>query len=576
MERLSDQGQLQQKAAAFALADIVVPQIRRAMALIDQNPASPTYGCADRAYWYYRTLTNFPGATWQQLMVALAAVYRAEHPSNVYYGDPQVAAMVGALVSFWARSQHADGAFDEWYLNEHSYCPTAITSAGAALTLHLMGDALEAGARTEGLVALERAGRWLEPRFNDEVMNQNLAAAAALQGLARLSPDRGWDTIARAKLERIRRAQTKEGWFPEYGGMDFGYSTLALDLLAAHRMLGGDAVVEEMASRLAMFLVDASGAGPFAPGRLGSRGTSHTFPFGAIAFASRDAAAARLAQTLLAGIAAKESAVPETVDDRYFAYFYLPQFALAFHHAVEARAMVPAAPVPETATELAECGLLVLRGAGQSVTISRRLGGALAVEAPQRAPLYHLGYEVTTDAGRRFASAVWVADAPSTRPGEAGARTVEATFRAVSSGVPLRWLMVPFQAVLYALRTSRLAGGFQALIKRKMIAPAGRTDLRLKRTVSLDARRVRIEDRLTAGPDAAKLKAIQVAPTITMHSPSARQEQGDTVVLPGETAARALVQLNARSAVAIVWTIDRSAQETGEVRVDVDAGDHGA
>src|ERR1700676_3468000 len=93
------------------LADLVVPQAERARALIDDNRVSATFGCADRAYWYYRTLTNFPGATWQQVMLGFAALYRTPHPSNPHYLNPATAELAGAALTWWAGVQHRDGAF---------------------------------------------------------------------------------------------------------------------------------------------------------------------------------------------------------------------------------------------------------------------------------------------------------------------------------------------------------------------------------------------------------------------------------------------------------------------------------
>src|SRR5262245_33478200 len=55
--------------AASQLAGLCLPHVPRALALMDRDVLSPTYGSMDRSYWYYRTLTNFPGAVWQQPMV---------------------------------------------------------------------------------------------------------------------------------------------------------------------------------------------------------------------------------------------------------------------------------------------------------------------------------------------------------------------------------------------------------------------------------------------------------------------------------------------------------------------------
>lgn len=553
MQRLVDAAPAGLDGAANLLADVVLPQVDRAQALIDENPSSQTHGCADRTYWYYRTLTNFPGATWQQLMLAFAALYRAPHPANPHHLAPHTAGIVDALLGFWVRMQHRDGAFDEWYLNERSYCPTAITGAGAALTLLLMGDAVAPATRGAALTALERACTWLEPRYNADVMNQNLAAAAALQGLAHLLPGSRWERVAAAKLARIHRDQTAEGWFPEYGGMDFGYSTLALDLLAVCSVLGGGARVGEMAQRLSVLLRQVCGAGVSMPGRLGSRGTSHGFVFGALHFAATDSSAAAVAERLLGGIARQVLARPASVDDRYFAYFYLPQFALAFRHAARAAAAEVPVAQSDALTDLTACGLAIFRRTGWSVTVSRRLGGAIAVERNDGPPLYHLGYEVTTSDRTRFSSAAWNTNGGFQPVANDTAIEIAAPFRAASSGVPLRRWMIPFQVVVHALVSSGLAATFQALIKRRMIAPTRASPLRLERHIETGAGGVRIRDTLIVAASAWRATSLRVATAISMHSPSGRQDPAGALS-DGQLMQQACERLNHDGRAVLRWT----------------------
>src|SRR4029079_6277522 len=151
---------------ASILALLVVPSAMRACAFMDGNRTSATYGCADRPYWYYRTLTNFSGSTWQQVMLGHAALYKARHASNPHAGDPAALEAASAALSYWSKLAHRDGAFDEWYLNEFSYCPTAITGAVAALTLDWLGDTLTAEVRKSASTALCRAAAWLDKRYN--------------------------------------------------------------------------------------------------------------------------------------------------------------------------------------------------------------------------------------------------------------------------------------------------------------------------------------------------------------------------------------------------------------------------
>ena len=114
--------------------------IDRACALVDRDHLSPSFGSADRNFWYYRTLVDFPGAAWQQLMLGFSTL--ATHDGMNSAEREQLIRLARATVVRWAAIQHRDGSFDEWYRNERSYCATAFTTAGAAQSLLILGRAI--------------------------------------------------------------------------------------------------------------------------------------------------------------------------------------------------------------------------------------------------------------------------------------------------------------------------------------------------------------------------------------------------------------------------------------------------
>jgi hypothetical protein len=539
--------------AAGILAPLVAPVAARARAFMDTNRVSATYGCADRPYWYYRTLTNFSGSTWQQVMLGLAALYKTQHAGNPHVGDPGTLEAASAALSYWCRIAHRDGAFDEWYLNEFSYCPTAITGAGVALTLDLIGDELQADVRKSAAEALCRTASWLDKRYNPTVMNQNLAAAVALAGAARI--DSRWRTAAETKLSRVHGDQSPEGWFPEYAGADLGYSTLALDLLAAYDRLSGAGEAREMAASLTKFLVEVQGGWRALGGRVGSRGTSHVFPFGALHFAKQDKNAEQLAASWLAGLSEGAAPTPGIIDDRYFAYFYFPEFALAYEQAARGGPL-QLAHVDEQPGILDQraSGLVAIRRAGWASLVSRRLGGALALNGRNRAPLYHLGYEIETRGGR-FSSANWDEEFACTAVDDA-VIYAQSEFRASSAGIPLKTLMAPFRLVVGFLGTSGLAEGFQGIIKKKMIAPKRAPGLRLERKIVATESGLDVHDQLVSQPGLVAIKRLDIARTISMHSPSARQDSARNVELPEAMLNAAAADLNAGKRVALAFSLD--------------------
>ncbi|MGI9301746.1 MAG: hypothetical protein ACR2RB_03425, partial [Gammaproteobacteria bacterium] len=379
------------------IASLVIPHVDRALALMDRNPSARTHGSMDRAFWYYRTLTNFQSAVWQQPMLAFA-ILRDYYPGPTEDFDRSVMEQATeSALNAWTLCQHRNGAFDEWYLNEYSYCPTAITSAGAALTLTVSRGWLHASPRAKATQALSTSCAWLLKRYNSNVMNQNLAATVALAGLAHVSGQQEWLEGARTKLQRIADDQNKEGWLPEYGGFDFGYSTLTLDFLSIISSLGLAELADAIADRLIRFLNMVLDRGCAIPGRIGSRGTSHAFLAGAISY-GRQSSQARALESLLLDLHRKRLAAnPGSVDDRYFSYFYFPQFALALKAAADKRAdsvssTRDAATLPESTAHLSSSGIALHRLDRITVVQNRRLGDAFAVLRQNESPLYHLGY----------------------------------------------------------------------------------------------------------------------------------------------------------------------------------------
>jgi hypothetical protein len=130
-----------------------------------------------------------------------------------------------------------------------------------------------------------------------------------------------------------------------------------------------------------------------------------------------------------------------------------------------------------------------------------------------------------------------------------------AQFRAVSAGLPLRRLMIPFQLVVHVLRSSWLAAAFQALIKRRMVAPVRPLSLSLERVVRVDEHAVRITDKVIPGSGLGELSSLSVAATVSMHSPSGRQERARSVALSAETSVAVAKRLSAGRTVTIEFEL---------------------
>ena len=489
------------------------PAVRRALSLQDRNPASATYGCCDRSYWQYKTISSFPAATMQQLALPFAVLFDTPIPGNGWYGDAEMLERARSAMVFWVASQHATGAVDEWYRNEHSYCATAFTTFGVAAALWRLRDRLQGDDAARVLGGLTRAGTWLTSRFNDEVMNQNLAACAALWTIHRLTGEHRWAEAFRDKWRRTLAHQSREGWFAEYGGADLGYSLLALDLLAALHAHGCNEALQP-AEPLARF-IRSFAFGADVAGRLGSRGTDHSFAYGAEAFAASLPDSSAVAAALREALSEHRVDDPQTVDDRYFAYFYLPSFVMA----ATVAAPLPAAAAAAAIAHWPESGFRIWNRAGGTVVCSTRRCGAFTVYAAPHPVHRNFGYWVETDGGVRYATNGWNPVAP-----DSGANpvVVEAGSVRVEDQLPLVRGEVAFRAAShYVFRWPVAAERFHRFIKRRKITAKVSGPVSLRRTIEWSGEHLDVRDRLTLSGN-QQLRSVKPVSQIEVHSPSAR------------------------------------------------------
>jgi hypothetical protein len=119
--------------------------------------------------------------------------------------------------------------------------------------------------------------------------------------------------------------------------------------------------------------------------------------------------------------------------------------------------------------------------------------------------------------------------------------------------LPLQRLMIPFQIVAHLLRSSGSAAAFQAMIKRRMIAPQKGLPLTLERRVEAGSDSLEVRDTLTPERALGRLSRLDLASVISMHSPSARQEPALVAHGAADVLSRACELLNLGRAVSLRW-----------------------
>lgn len=541
---------------------ILLDQLPRAMALQDFNPRSRTFGCCDRNYWQYKTLTSFPASVYQQLALPFAIAFTSENFANPYHQDEQLLDRATAAVRFWGHSQHRTGAVDEWYRHEFSYCPTAFTACGMAETLLLLREDMQPADFKHCLSSVLRACRWLSERYNPQVMNQNLAACGAFWNAYRLTGEATWERAFLEKWERTLSHLDPAGWFLEYDGADLGYTTLALDVLAGLHRRGCPHDVLKTAERVCDFLKTFVTADGQLAARLGSRGTEHTFPYGIHYFAAHTSTAQSLARRLRRGHTTGTSRQPQSVDDRYFAYFYLPQFSQAATAAVIADEEFSDPRQQSCAASFAECGFQIRRRAETELVASFRRQAAFNLHTSNRPVHHNLGYWVETTAGERYASCGWNSGDLDLTIDDAETWTVRGNFTKVSDKLPLAKGAVPFTILSeWLLRWQTLAERFQKFVKQRKIVNKHAAPLRFERTLSWRDDALLVFDQLEKLDGCPPISAVSPADDVEVHSPSARFGGRSSRVAVQRSDAEAWAnQLNEQGTLALLTTYTPDAE----------------
>lgn len=279
-----------------------IRQVPRALGLMDRDPESITYGCADRYYWHYK-FHDYPNARFQEVSELLALAYLYRHPENPYCGRPALRDWSLAAVRYWETIMQGDGTFDEAYPYERSFCATAFSTMHSTNTLVLLGERM--------LHGNERAADWLAAHNAPDTANQRAASAAAMAQMAALTGNQKYRDTADARVRALCAEYEKTGRFNEYGGADLGYSSITMSALAVYAGITQDADIsrwlDARASELGARLAD-DGSYDYA-GQ--SRSTRFFYPY-ALAWSS-DESVGKIAR----GVTEEKILKPSWMDDRY-------------------------------------------------------------------------------------------------------------------------------------------------------------------------------------------------------------------------------------------------------------------
>lgn len=257
------------------LAKPILEKIPQLLGNINKNKYSVNYGSFDRDFWHYK-FKGFSNARMQEFVLSLALLYKNNF-SKKYYQNEKIKEMAISGIDFWTKIQNKDGSFNEWYPNERSFVATAFSTYAITESFVLLKDEIEN--KRKIMESLEKAGDFLISS-NSEVSNQLAGAIMALYNIYLITGDKKYKKGSEAKIKELLGRQTREGWFPEYGGFDFGYSTVLLDYFGKLYKKTKDKRILSSSKKLCNYLSYFIHPDFSVGGSYGTRETQYTLPHG--------------------------------------------------------------------------------------------------------------------------------------------------------------------------------------------------------------------------------------------------------------------------------------------------------
>ncbi|MBN3038383.1 MAG: hypothetical protein JW869_03075 [Candidatus Omnitrophica bacterium] len=274
--------------------------VERILGLGDRRDKSPTRGCYDRLYWKYK-LIDYPSAWFQAATEYLAILYNIK--GSLFQDNPQILKWSQDAFGFTLKICNRDGSLAEAYPYERSFCATAF------IGMHLFSAANKV--KIDNPDGLRKMACFLKGRFGNHLSNQLAAGALTQLYAAEVLKEEEFSKDATSKLKALYDNQTNEGYFEEYGGLDIGYLSVTLSLLARiDKSFPG--IVDKERIQRALSVIDRSveDDGTYEYQKM-SRRTQFLYPFGLAYFKSP--VLGRLKNGLQKGIAIR----PSWLDDRY-------------------------------------------------------------------------------------------------------------------------------------------------------------------------------------------------------------------------------------------------------------------
>jgi hypothetical protein len=359
------------------------------------------------------------------------------------------------------------------------------------------------------------------------ISNHSAGAALSLFHCSDQFGDPRYQQRAWWLLEGLLEDQSKEGWFPEYGGADPGYQTLCLHYLAGIYRLRPDNRLREALGRAVEFLSwFAHPDGTFG-GEYGSRRTAIFYPGGLAVLASEIPLAGSLVCFMVDSIGQGRTVTLNDVDTANIAPVlenYLAVLDAGMPDPAEENPLLPCR-FDDTKRDFAKAGIFVRGTPRYYALLGVSNGGVLKVfdRREKKAIWNDSGYAGETTAGEFVTTQVTDLNRPFRLMDQEIRLETDFCSLPRSSPTPLLFLILRLMN-LTLMRSIRLGNWIKKRLVRFVMNKKRIVPLKLTRTVKFGIKTVTLTDRIH-GP--LHLRWLEYGrPFVAIHMASARYYEG--------------------------------------------------
>ena len=240
----------------------IISSLPRIMAMQDTTPSSITYGCFHYAYWRDKT-ADFPDARFQEAGAALGLAYALIKNGSIQVKDHKQLNIddlykgFSAGLTFLTSIQRKDGSLDEWYIGERGFAAVEFPLiAYSLLALIMQSKDFIRDDRKRLLNFINISAHWLSGKLDCVKSNHQAAASAALALAFVVTGNKQFKDAAHNSFNDLASRQTAEGWFPEIGDVDVGYTSVLLDYISIYKSIFPKNVKSSVIESVSNFLLN--------------------------------------------------------------------------------------------------------------------------------------------------------------------------------------------------------------------------------------------------------------------------------------------------------------------------------